>query len=373
MATFRIAKALKDIGGFKIYNAFRSKGDGLEQSAYDGVVRLSKQNSKFINDFARFLRENEIDVIVNMSRFFRHASIVKAVKKSERPVKIFFMQHFAPGSEMKKTTFKAGLHLLKLNPVNPLYWLRASLYPLLKLPRNLNYPKKYREVYNQSDKVILLSEGYKDEFGRIAGVSDKSKYVAIPNIFDKPQSQKIESGCQKQKRVLILSRMDEIQKRMSLALEIWRRIEMDPDLCEWHLDIVGAGHNLDIMKRLVRKYKLENVSIHGWQPREQFLVQSSILMMTSEYEGLPLSILEAQAYGCIPIAFNSFTSLQDVVEPCFNGVVVEEFGDTDGYVKKLTELMYDSAYREELMKNSLSSEDRFSSSEIAEKWLKILT
>ena len=379
IATFRIAKALKDSGQCEVYNAFRKKWDGESRSVYHDVVKLPGGHREFESALAAFIRAHNIDVVVNMTRFFRHNSLNKAIEKSGRDVKLIFMQHFAPGSEFKKATFKSGRHLLSLNPRNPLYWLRASVYPLLKMPRNRALSKKYREVYDSSDKVILLSEGYIEDYCKIAGIEDRSKFEVIPNIYG--DSMNSAPDCQvasdpqeirKEKRVLILSRMDEIQKRLSLALQIWRNIEKDEDLSDWQLDIVGAGHNMDIVKRLVKKYGLTNVNIHGWQASAPFLRRSEILMMTSEYEGLPLSLLEAQEYGVVPVAFNAFSSLKDVVTPFETGVVVEKFGDIEDYTAKLSELMYDAAYREELRKNGRRNVRKFSSEKIADKWLKIL-
>ena len=123
---------------------------------------------------------------------------------------------------------------------------------------------------------------------------------------------------------------------------------------------------------MVKKLSLKKVTIHGWQNPEPFLLRSSILMMTSEYEGLPLSILEAQSNGCVPIAFDSFASLKDIIKPFESGVVVEKFGDTDDYTKKLKDLMYDSTYREELSCKASETSYKFSPQIIAEKWLKIL-
>ncbi|MCH5233967.1 MAG: glycosyltransferase [Muribaculaceae bacterium] len=371
VATFRIAKALKDSGDWEVYNVFRSKSDGKEKSIYSDVIKLGKADFKFRKELAKFISDNEIDVVVNMSRFYRHPHIVKVVKESGRNVKIIFMQHFAPGSEMKKPTFNSGFHLLKLNPYNPLYWLRSSIYPILKLPRRFKFSNIYKSTYQDSDKVILLSGGYKDDYCKIGKISDKSKFLAIPNIFEVESNAKSQVQ-RKEKRVLILSRMDEIQKRMSLALQIWAMIEKDPDLKDWQLDIVGSGHNEDIVKRLIRKLKLKNITYHGWQPREDFLQKSSILMSTSEYEGLPLAILEAQAYGVVPIAFDSYASIRDVIEDGFNGVVIEHFGDCDTFAKKLANLMKDEKKRLQLAQNAVNSSGKFSSEKIGNQWLEML-
>lgn len=372
VATHRIAHALALTGEWEVFNAFRNKQKKMSGSVepYTNIIKLGHSGNSFINSLAEFINKNEIDVVVNMSRFYRHSLICKATQKSEREVKIVFMQHFAPGSESKKSTYKAGMHLLKLNPGNPLYWIRTSLYPLFKLPRKLKLKKTYREVYERSHRVVVLSKGYINQYAEIASLNDNRKLVSIPNIFDKDDIT-ISSG-KKEKRVLILSRMDEVQKRISLALEIWKKVESNPSLQDWQLDIVGTGHDLGAIKRKAGRLNLKRVIFHGWKKPDEFLKKASVLMMTSEYEGLPLSLLEARAYGCIPVAFDSFASLRDVLEDGVNGVIIKEFGDTERFASRLVDLLLDEDKRDFLIRNTRQDTEKFSSATVAFQWTEML-
>ena len=370
IATYRIAKALKKTGDWEIYNAYRGKdADITDKSIYNDIVGLSRVNYKFKNQLKSFIIRHEIDIVVNMSRFFRHSTIVRAVRESKRNCSIYFMQHFAPGSEIKKGKYTSGFHLLKLNPYNPLYWLRATVYPLIKLPRRLKINKTYRETYNNSDKVIMLSPGYIASYKSLAGLDSDDKFKAIPNIFEIDD---VQASCVKEKRVLILSRMDEIQKRISLALKIWQKIEESKEFPEWHLDIVGWGHDIKTLQRFSKKLNLKNITFHGWKERDCFLQRSAILMTTSEYEGLPLSIIEALGYGCIPIAFNSYESLHDVIEDGVNGFVVDRFGDIETYSEKLKFLMRNPQVREEMALKGKENLKWLSEQSIVRQWLEIL-
>lgn len=372
VATYRIAKALHDYGNCQVYNAFHDDKGFSDTSVYQDVIKLPKTTSPLVNHLSDFIRQKQIDYIVVMGRFFKINKIRMAAKKSGRNPKLFFMHHFAPGSEKKKTTYPASFHLWKLNPTRPHYIFRALFYPLLKLPRTIRWASVYKKVYDSCERIILLSEGYKKEYCKIAKIKDESKFVAIPNIYDLPDNLN-DKSFDKQKKVLILSRMDELQKRISLALLIWAEIEKDPDFNGWNLDLVGSGNNNDIVRRLIKKLGLKRVIMHGWQDRQPFLERSPILMMTSEYEGLPLSVLEARAFQCVPIAFNSFASLKDVVTNDINGIIVEKYGDIEEFSNKLKCLMRNEEYHNRLAKNALKGIDSFSSETIAEKWMKILT
>lgn len=369
VATYRIAKALKESDKWEVYNAFLGSEPLTADSLYTKIISLKQSSAPLADTMSNFIIDNNIDVVVNMGRFFRQNMLSSAVRKSGRDVKLIFMQHFAPGSEGIKTTFSSGWHLLKLNLSNPLYWLRCTFYPLIKLPRQWKWKKTYRAAYESSNAVVLLSEGYKDEYAKLGKFDNKDKFFAIPNIYEKPS---IEISANKEKRVLVLSRMDEIQKRISLALRIWKIIEENSALDEWQLDIVGDGHDMKAVRKLAKKLRLKRVNFHGWQNAVPFLERSSILMSTSLYEGLPLSFIEAQSYGCVPIAFNSYASLKDVVEDEVDGIMIEEFGDCADFASKLSHIMEDNELRDKLSKTAETKSLCFSASRVASLWNSML-
>lgn len=369
VATSRIANALKSTGGWEVYHAFMRHQPSNPSTLYRAEIKLPNTSRGFQTALGRFIRDNKIEYVVNMGRFFRHKRLRRAIAAGATDARLLFMHHFAPGSEKVKGTYASAFRLLRLDPLKPLNWLRTPFYPLIKLPRRQSLRRIYREVYDASDAVILLSPGYVEPYRTIAGISDNKKFHAIPNIFDNTVGH---PDFRKEKRVLILSRMDEIQKRISLALRIWREIERLPDLGEWGLDIVGSGHEMRGLQRLARLLGLQRVRFHGWQESAPYLECSPILMMTSLYEGLSLSMIEAATYGCVPIAFDSYASLRDVITDGVSGIAVDPAGGIDEFSHRLASLMRDGAMRAEMMANAAESAERFSSRRIAERWNEIL-
>lgn len=368
VATSRIARALQKYQRCRVYNAFLRNGPVKGETFYDGTIRLKKKGLEAA--LSDYIIRNEIGAVVNMGRFFRQRRLKKAIEKSGRDVKLIFMHHFSPGSELIKPTYASGWHLLKLNPSNPLYWLRATLYPLLRMPRMLKLRKTYRMVYEMSDKVVLLSDGYMQQYAEVGGLDSSEKFAAIPNIFEGgiPNDTQLH-----QKRVLILSRMDEIQKRISLALEIWKQIEENPSLADWHLDIVGSGHDMRGLQLLAGSLGLRRIFFHGWKDSRYFLERASILMMTSLYEGLPLTLIEAQSNGVVPIIYNSYASAKDVITDGVDGVMIDQFGDIDTFSSRLAALMENEEEMTRLAANAKKTSERFSEEAIASKWMEMLS
>lgn len=64
-----------------------------------------------------------------------------------------------------------------------------------------------------------------------------------------------------------------------------------------------------------------NLKIVGWQPREHLLSLADIVISTSESEGMPLALIEAQMYG-IPVIAPDVGSVSEVIENAKSGFVI---------------------------------------------------
>lgn len=71
-----------------------------------------------------------------------------------------------------------------------------------------------------------------------------------------------------------------------------------------------------------------------------YLVCSNYFVLSSLYEGLPLSLLEAMSVGCVPISTPA-GGVVDVIENGTNGYVSPSFGEEDFYNTILTALSHD--------------------------------
>ena len=89
--------------------------------------------------------------------------------------------------------------------------------------------------------------------------------------------------------------------------------------------------------------------------------------MTSRSESWGLTLTEAQQMGVVPIAFDTYASLREIITDGNDGVVITE-GDVDGYVLRMKELMRDDALRQYMAKQAIHSSHRFSQEKIAQKW-----
>ncbi|MCD8182952.1 MAG: glycosyltransferase [Bacteroides sp.] len=143
----------------------------------------------------------------------------------------------------------------------------------------------YIESYNFADKVVLLSDHFKYDFLKYAHLKNDFKIRTIHNALSFQSYYDLANYDHKKKEVLIVSRLEEEPKRISLALKIWKEIEADSSLSDWKLKIVGHGKMENQYKDFVKHHNLTRVCFEGAKNPEPYYNEASIFMMTSSFEG----------------------------------------------------------------------------------------
>ena len=108
-------------------------------------------------------------------------------------------------------------------------------------------------------------------------------------------------------------------------------------------------------------------TFHGRQDPVEYYRQASLFFMASEFEGFPMTLVEAQMMGCVPIAFDTFDSLKEVITDGTNGRIIPN-NDTKGFIDATIELMSHPDKRRELIQKGLNDCLRFSQKNICECW-----
>ena len=372
IASYRIAEALTGMG-YALFNVFWHGQSPSLTRPYQKVTRLDSGDN-FTADLSAFLSENQIDLMIFMGSLKWVASIRKAVDDSGRNLKFLLMLHYTPGRETKEFRRKLLSEMIWLKPSKIDNYLNFLIAPFLRVLKGVWLSKRYRKAISNTDGIILLSESYIPVFMKIARTGNSAHFMAIPNIYDSNAGESAPTSDmpEKEKRVLVLSRLDEKQKRISHILRIWQMIEKKPDLSDWQLDIVGDGRYRQSYEKIVSRLRLRNVRFYGWQDSSVFLNRSSIIAMTSLYEGLSLSLIEAMSKGCVPVIYGSYSAAYDVVENGVDGFIIPGFGDTNAFAAKLSLLMEDGNLRQRMaLKAMEKARTSFNVDTIGRKWKEI--
>lgn len=360
----RVSFLLKEELLSRGYNCFEGciKGENIDN--HNDVLEYNFNNSRkhVLEYFITYINKHNINVIIIQSIFDPNINYTVAYLKKTQICKIVFCLHNAPSAYTRK------------NPLSIPEQVKIFLWYLLKFHNMIFDFCKYRlkmlvEMYNLADRFILLSNSYITELYNITKKQDPYKICVINNLLAL-QSTPLDCN-QRKKQVLILGRLDDFQKNISSALRIWKLIE-NSGFYDWKLVIAGSGIDEKKLQDYAKVLKLKNVSFVGETSEpEKYFQESSLFMMTSHIEGWPMALLEAQQNGCVPVVFNTFAALSEIIENNINGCIIEK-NNEKLFASKLLELMDELPFRQTLSLNCVKLCKKFSSKTIGEKWDSLL-
>ena len=367
--TISVANGLKKKYGCQCYSAYHIESNGPKEKCFESEYHWS--NNWCRKGFQKYCISNKIDVIINQGEF----SVTKQIKiiAEEMGCKVFFAHHFSPGWEYNFNTLhdilsefrEAGMtRRLKL-------LIKIAILPYLRLRQTLLLETQYRKAYCYSDMIILLSNGFIQKYKEFGRLNNTDKFIVIPNSLPFDTYYDLSQISNKKPIVLIVSRLEEKPKRISLALQIWKEIKQHEESSDWKLIIIGHGGDKQLYQKMVETQRIPDVQFMGRQQPKPYYEESSLLLMTSNCEGLPMTLLEAKQFGVVPISFNSFVSIWDIVINEENGIVVPEC-DVSVYESKLLQLMTKRDMRESLAVNAIRDSIRFSQDNIMSMWWEAL-
>ena len=214
--------------------------------------------------------------------------------------------------------------------------------------------------YWLDDAYVILAESFKKPFMHFTGIKNPQKLFAINN----PLTIEHNENTQKENVILYCGRLDEHQKRVSRILDIWDLIMVN--LPDWRLEIVGDGP--DRSRYEEQASSLYNVSFVGFQNPGSYYATAKILLMTSDFEGWPLVLVEAMSYGCVPVALGSYEAIWDVINDGMNGIVVPTPFNIQYFTSSILSLVNDHHRLSQMSENAVASSRRFSVEATGDKW-----
>ncbi|MGL5919787.1 MAG: glycosyltransferase [Bacteroidales bacterium] len=225
---------------------------------------------------------------------------------------------------------------------------------------------RYKELYERIDSLVFLSESYVKQFSEIFD-SMSSKVTAIPNVNSYMADEN--SLLCKKKQILYIGRIDRDQKRVDRIIKIWQKISTK--FPEWNLLLVGDGDQKDQLVKFVKNKQIPRVSFVGQVDIPiEYYKESSILGMTSNFEGFPMVLNEAMKFGCVPIVYNSFSALKDIVGNVDESLIVDPFNES-AYIKEMSSLMSDNEYLQMLSSSCIEQSKRYDAESVMNLWVEL--
>ncbi|EMF0716000.1 glycosyltransferase family 4 protein [Citrobacter freundii] len=165
-------------------------------------------------------------------------------------------------------------------------------------------------------------------------------------------------------------------KGFDLLISAWAnicRIHTD-----WILRIVGSGEEELTLHRLCVDLNITQYVefVPATRNIDYYYQNSSVLALTSRFEGFPMVLLEAQEYGLPIVAFDCMTGPSELIIDSSTGWLVEE-NNVELFSEKLSEVINmiqaEPLRHKDMVSNAKRNSKRFSKSAIGKQWIELLS
>lgn len=190
-----------------------------------------------------------------------------------------------------------------------------------------------------ADRIITVSD-YDRRLALRAGICSKEKLVTIHNGMPDAEHFSEPGKSPGPVKITMVARLDEQKDHDTLlsALSILKNYN-------WTLDLIGDGPREDVLRRYADRLSLgKRVNFLGLRDDvEMLLAESHIFVLSTKWEGFPLSILEAMRAG-LPVIASDVGGVPEAVKNCETGYLVPRM-DSDALADRITSLLADPDQR----------------------------
>jgi len=258
-------------------------------------------------------------------------------------------------TEIKDGSIKIGESHIAKDYVRNLHLMeqRGFIYRMIAS----YWRKKIDHKVKKLSALVLLTQHDADSWEGLTTT------VVIPNSlpFYPPHG----SSCEN-KQVIFVGRLNE-QKGLEYLVETWTKVnQKHPD---WVLHMYGKGEQKQMLLQMIKEAGLERVVIvHQPTPliMDKYL-ESSMFLLTSRFEGLPMVLIEALACGLPIVSFDCPWGPADIIRDGEDGFLVE-YLNTDMAAQRVCELIENPQLRKNMGVKARINVQRYNRDVVMKQW-----
>lgn len=224
--------------------------------------------------------------------------------------------------------------------------------------------KQDERLVREFDKFVVLTREDRGYWGNMDNIE------VISNAAMLPGNEPSDVSC---KRIIAVGRLD-YQKGFDRLVQAWALVQKTDRYGDWRLDIFGQGEWKDMLQQMIEKAGLQNTACIN-RPTAKIgdeYAHSSMLVMSSHYEGFPMVMIEAMAYGLPVVSFDYKCGPKDIIRDGVNGLLVKD-GDIEGLANAMMRLMDNEEERKVMGRNARRVTETYSEESVMKQWVDLFT
>ena len=183
-------------------------------------------------------------------------------------------------------------------------------------------PQNYRLKSRYAKKHITISEFNKNYLAQHFGVDPHTIEVIHCGVDSDRIKPLVRADKELSPRIITVARLSAEKGLENLirACSILRAKGI-----RFHCDIVGDGHQRDLLRSLIHKLNLQDeLTMLGGRTNDtvlQLMQKADLMVLPSRSEGISVSVMEAMACG-IPVLTTDITGIRELIEDGVTGFIV---------------------------------------------------
>lgn len=360
--TIDIARHLSSRGDYEIFVFTTRLADSLMPDDVHKILTIRTIPSQAIQSrrsrhIERLIVDNGIDILVSVGKSIYDINGIRM----RTGVKSILACHGEPFWQRHIITHRRQKGLIRRllwHTINKRRFADGTLAMRMAVTRTMN-------DYQQCDAYTVLCDSYRAELITALNIDHTSNHI---HVIENPEYPVDHVCYEKEKMILFCGRLENWSKRIDRLLQIWSNVQHQ--LPDWRLVIVGNGPATEMLQDMAKGLKLERISFEGRKKDvAHYYRKASIVCLTSETEGWPLALTEAQAQGCIGVAFGATSGIKEILSPhgeC--GFIVPRFNER-AYADTLIHIAHLNEKEEySIRRKAVEKRLQYAPHIIAEKW-----
>jgi poly(glycerol-phosphate) alpha-glucosyltransferase len=227
--------------------------------------------------------------------------------------------------------------------------------------------KRALERIGGMDAMVALTGRQREDIAERFGHTSNLFVVPNPVAPPEPPATPVERDPQ---RAAVVARL-EGQKRLWHAVEAFGKVVAE--LPGARLDIYGEGSERQRLEQAIERRDLHDaVTLHGYDPHARdALWSSSAFLMTSLFEGYPLSTLESMGRGCPVVSYDIKYGPREQIEHGVDGFLVEP-ENTEEFARRVIEILGSPELAQRMSTAAREHAERFGPGECVARWAELL-
>ena len=367
VTTLLARQFVKDGHRVKIVSFRHRDGTGLLEQLPDGATWQELPEERFdsaanMTALSAIFNDFVPDVVIFQDSYTNiHTLLFEVIAgyRARHKVKVFAVEHSEPLGTWRLRKADRNLWTVFCR------FVKICIWPYYKRRRLKIEAGRRVEIAKFVDAYVVLADAYAKTVRELVGPVLAGRVLVIPNPA---ASVSAKAKGEKENVVLFVGNLS-VTKGVDRMLKAWRSIErLVPG---WRFRIVGDG---DMRTRLeLLSLGLYHVDFLGAQAEpSNYYKTASIFLSASDYEGWPMTLCEAMSHGCVPVAFDSFGALREIVENGRSGLIVSAF-NIRAFSNALRKLMIDQSMLKQMSGAAVSGMASFGAQLVAQRWYELFS